>query len=220
MWFLDMLIDVNAKTRLTKIDQYRFASAILHRFEMGKRKASNFKLNTSTSLIFGEESDVLADHVPYRTAVGALLYLSRVSQPVLAFAVNQVAAQASKPRVAHWLAAEQILRYVAETKGMTLTYRCSETAEPVGLFTDADCANNSEYRNSISGVVVMGTPSRGPLAARLSSRNLPQIRIYCNLARVEIKSLGQNAGALADWTQHTCGPHTRRQPVYDCPHHE
>jgi len=111
-------------------------------------------LKSGTFLLAGEENDELADHVPYRAAVGALLYLSRVSRPDITFAVNQVAAHANKPRVAHWTAVKQILRYIAGTTTMTLTYRRHKEAPPIELFTDADWANDPEDRKSISGVVV------------------------------------------------------------------
>ncbi|KAE9345541.1 hypothetical protein PF008_g8711 [Phytophthora fragariae] len=72
----------------------------------------------------------------------------------MAFAVNQVAAYASKLKVFHWTAVKQILRYIAGTTDMTLTYRRQEDATPVELFSAADWANNTEDRKSISGVLL------------------------------------------------------------------
>jgi hypothetical protein len=153
-WFLGMRIKIDVQAGVTTIDQFQFANEILNRFEMGNCKPSRLPLNSGTFLLAGEENDELADHVPYRAAVGALLYLSRVSRPDITFAVNQVAAHANKPRVAHWTAVKQILRYIAGTTTMTLTYRRHKEAPPIELFTDADWANDPEDRKSISGVVV------------------------------------------------------------------
>ncbi|KAE8999688.1 hypothetical protein PR002_g18388 [Phytophthora rubi] len=153
-WFLGMRIKVDVKTGTTSIDQYQFAKEVLRRFEMESCKPAHLPLNSGTFLVQGDEDDLLSDHVPYRAAVGALLYLSRVSRPDLAFAVNQVAAHASKPKVFHWTAVKQILRYIAGTTDMTLIYRRQEDGTPVELFSDADWANNTEDRKSISGVLV------------------------------------------------------------------
>ncbi|KAE8903405.1 hypothetical protein PF010_g28707 [Phytophthora fragariae] len=153
-WFLGMRIKVDVKTGTTSIDQYQFAKEVLRRFEMENCKPAHLPLNSGIFLVRGDEDDLLSDHVPYRAAVGALLYLSRVSRPDLAFAVNQVAAHANKPKVFHWTAVKQILRYTAGTTDMALIYRRQEDATPVELFSDADWANNTEDKKSISGVLV------------------------------------------------------------------
>lgn len=75
---------------------------VLRRFTMEQCKPSKLLLNQGTFLVDGDDNDSLANNILYRAAVGALLYLSRVSGPDLAFAVNQVAAYANKPKITYW----------------------------------------------------------------------------------------------------------------------
>jgi hypothetical protein len=74
---------------------------------MGTVRATKIPMVASTRLeprqdpIELEEVEVM-QAVPYREAVGALLYLSRVTRPDIAFAVNQLARHVSCPRREHW----------------------------------------------------------------------------------------------------------------------
>lgn len=79
-----------------------------------------------------------AGDVPYKQAVGALLYLARVTRPDISYAVNQVAAHASDPSKEHWNAVKNILRYVETTKDIGLTYRRNPSEPHVRVYTDAD----------------------------------------------------------------------------------
>ncbi|KAG2788159.1 hypothetical protein PC129_g17199 [Phytophthora cactorum] len=111
-------------------------------------------LDQGMSLYRRSEGEDEAVEVPYRQAVGALLYLTRVTRPDIAFTVNQVAAHASSPSRSHWNAVKNIMRYIEGTRSMGLIYRRSESAVPVRLYTDGDWANNEEDRRSVSGTLV------------------------------------------------------------------
>ncbi|KAG4063290.1 hypothetical protein PC123_g1910 [Phytophthora cactorum] len=111
-------------------------------------------LDQGTILYSRNQDEDEAIDVPYRQAVGALLYLARVTRPDIAFAVNQVAAHASNPSKIHWDSVKNILRYIEGTRHFGLIYKRDESAVPVKLYTDADWANNEEDRRSVSGVLV------------------------------------------------------------------
>ncbi|KAE9353975.1 hypothetical protein PF008_g4740 [Phytophthora fragariae] len=110
-------------------------------------------MDQSVVLYPGASEEALATRVPYKQAVGALLYLSRVTRPDIAFAVNQVAAHAARPTVTHWHAVKKILRYVWGTRSMALVYQRDVHAPRIKVYTDADSANNILDRKSISGVL-------------------------------------------------------------------
>ncbi|KAJ8550298.1 hypothetical protein ON010_g10771 [Phytophthora cinnamomi] len=65
-------------------------------------------MEQNTLLYKAGEGEELAEHVPYRQAIVALLYLSRVSRPDISFVVNQAASQCSKPSARHWHALKRI----------------------------------------------------------------------------------------------------------------
>lgn len=58
--------------------------------------------------------------VSYRQAVGALLYLSRVSRPNISFAFQQIARHCESPRRSHWAAAKKVVCYLLQTRDLAL----------------------------------------------------------------------------------------------------
>ncbi|GMF56102.1 unnamed protein product [Phytophthora fragariaefolia] len=149
-WFLGIRITMDTTRGITTMNQTQYASEVLGRFEMAECRPRKTPLDKGTILYIRAEADDNAAQATYRQAVGALLYLARVTRPAIAFAVNQVAAHASYPSQEHRIAVENILRYVKGTKEWGLVYRRNSTAPP----TDADWANNEHDRKSISGVLV------------------------------------------------------------------
>ena len=82
------------------------------------------------------------ENVPYREAVGSLLYLVTISRPDIAYAVSQVAKFCEKPGKVHWNAVkrEQLINELEN----------HETG-PVSLFCDNQSAirlvRNPEFHN-------------------------------------------------------------------------
>ena len=70
-----------------------------------------------------EDDELIDESVPYRSVVGSLLFLSRLTAPTLHFAVTQVCRFSSAPRKSHWRAAMRILKYAIDIKDK-LTGRC------------------------------------------------------------------------------------------------
>ncbi|KAE9052152.1 Retrovirus-related Pol polyprotein from transposon TNT 1-94 [Phytophthora rubi] len=153
-WFLGIRINMDTTRGITTLDQTQFASEVLRRFGMDDCRPRKTPLDQGTILYKRAHDEEEDQEDPYRQAVGALLYLARVTRPDIAFAVNQVAAHASSPAKSHWTAVKNILRYIEGTKNMGLIYRRNESAVPVRVYTDADWVNNEEDRRSVSGVLV------------------------------------------------------------------
>ena len=96
-------------------------------------------------------------NVPYKEAVGALIYLSVTTRFDIAYAVSIVARHLSDPGWGHWLAVKRILRYLKGTTKMGLCFqRSTESVQPPGLvvYVDADYAEDKESRRSRTGFVV------------------------------------------------------------------
>ena len=77
------------------------------------------------------------------------------TQPDIAFAVSTVARFASNPGPAHWEAVKQIVRYLAGTRDLWLSY--GKTQRTLSGYTDADgsmgkdCCAISGYEFLIDG---------------------------------------------------------------------
>jgi hypothetical protein len=91
-------------------------------------------------------------NVPYREAVGSLVYAAMGTRPNIAFAVSTVAQFSDNPGWAHWEAVKHIFRYLRGTQNLELMYG-GERRGLVG-YVDADGASQ-EHRRAISGFVFL-----------------------------------------------------------------
>jgi hypothetical protein len=93
--------------------------------------------------------------VPYREAVGCLLWLSTSTRPDITFAVHQVARCVSNPTPAAWTAVKRIFRYLQGSKDHGLLFKCSPDLQLSG-FSDTDWAGDSTRRTTSSSLVCIG----------------------------------------------------------------
>jgi hypothetical protein len=89
--------------------------------------------------------------VPYREAVGSLMFLAVVSRPDIAVAVNTVSKFLNNHNDEHWRAVKRIISYVSGTIEYGIEYFCSEKACELIGYSDADYANDIETRRSTTG---------------------------------------------------------------------
>ncbi|CAH0517400.1 unnamed protein product [Peronospora belbahrii] len=92
--------------------------------------------------------------VPYRSAVGALMYLMVGTHPDLAAAVVALSQFAADPCPTHWQALKRVLRYLQATPTHSIRFVGSSDGDLVG-YSDADWAGDIESRRSTSGYVFM-----------------------------------------------------------------
>ena len=92
--------------------------------------------------------------VPYRSAVGALMYLMVGTRPDLAAAVGALSQFAVDPCPTHWQALKRVLRYLQATPTHGIRFIGFSDGDLVG-YSDADWAGDIESRRSTSGYVFM-----------------------------------------------------------------
>jgi hypothetical protein len=123
----------------------------------------------------------------YESLVGSLLYAAVSTRPDIAHAVNQLTRFMAAPGDAHWQAAKRVLRYLAGTRQLGLTFHpCSEEeAAPVlCAYTDADWAGDTDTRRSTTGYAVM---MHGCCVAWLSKK---QPTVALSSAEAEYMAIG------------------------------
>lgn len=159
--FIGAQIERDRDKRSIFVHQTLYAKKILERFGMSEAKSVSVPSDPNTTLLPVSENDERIEKVPYREAVGSLMYLSIVSRPDLAFAVNSVSKFLNKHNREHWQAVKRILSYVAGTMDCGIEYRGSENDEiTLEGYSDSDYAGDVETRRSTTGYVfqVAGGP--------------------------------------------------------------
>ena len=95
--------------------------------------------------------------IPYRAAVGSLLWVAIVSRPDISNSVREVSRFLHCPGRGHWEACGRIFRYLNATKNFKLFYDFNSTSHLLQLsgYCDADHAGDIDGRKSTTGYVFM-----------------------------------------------------------------
>jgi Reverse transcriptase (RNA-dependent DNA polymerase)/GAG-pre-integrase domain len=150
------------------LSQAAFVETVLARFGMSDCKPASTPLPPGTQLRRGSDGDVAAfalKNLPYRQAVGSLMYLAQMTRADLTYAVGVLSRVLDCPTQQHWDAFLHTLRYLKGTSQLALRYRRSgpQPAETHGFnswstpeaWADADWAGDPHSRRSTSGYVFM-----------------------------------------------------------------
>ena len=101
-----------------------------------------------------EEEEILGQHVPYLSAVGALMYLANSTRLDIAFGVNLLARHSAEPTKRHWVGVKTILRYLNGTRDLVLFY--SKNQDPILLgYTNAGYLSDPHNGRSQIGFVFL-----------------------------------------------------------------
>ncbi|KAM0736959.1 Retrovirus-related Pol polyprotein from transposon TNT 1-94 [Formica fusca] len=132
------------------IHQSEYAEKVLRKFGMLDAKPVSVPADPNAVLCPAEDEDE-CDNVPYREAVGSLMFLAVVSRPDIAFAVNSVSKYLNKHSQAHWMAVKRIFAYVVGTKGRGILYKSGGNESELVGYCDADFAGDRKTRRSTIG---------------------------------------------------------------------
>ncbi|KMQ94067.1 retrovirus-related pol polyprotein from transposon tnt 1-94 [Lasius niger] len=125
--FLGIRISKNEATGELYLDQETYLRKVLERYGMSDCKPvstpcdPNQKLTKKQMPMDSAEAKEMRN-VPYREAIGSLLYASQGARPDIAYAVNLVSRFCQEPRRIHWTAVKRILRYLRGMLTVKLIY--------------------------------------------------------------------------------------------------
>ncbi|XP_039968965.1 secreted RxLR effector protein 161-like [Bactrocera tryoni] len=143
---LGMCIAQNFKEGTLKIDQSSYIADVIRRFGMeecnpvGTPLDVNQKLPAEMCPTNDDEKREMVT-VPYKQAIGCLLFAAQVTRPDICFAVNLLSRYSTNPGKAHWTAVKRVMCYLKGNIDKGLVYKRSPD-EIVG-FCDADWANDN-----------------------------------------------------------------------------
>jgi len=159
-WFLGCKVEQDLMKGTVRLTQEKYCNDMLTRFQMADANAVHTPCECNQHLQAADSSpldkrdpNVVRD---YQQAVGSCMFLTVFTRGDCAFAVNQCARFMANPGPTHIAAIRRVLRYLAGTRHMGITYRRTDadTANQLYATGDADHAG-ADDRRSVSGWAVV-----------------------------------------------------------------
>ncbi|KAF8774799.1 Copia protein like [Argiope bruennichi] len=143
---LNQFLDMNI-TRLNDgsifVNQCAYLKKVLSKFHMDS--ANSVSTPSDKSFVFDDtENKLIGKEVPYRQAVGSLMYLATATRPDLAYAISIVSENLENPRTSDWCAVKRIFKYLRGTVDFGLLYQAKCHPNNLEVYSDADYAE-AEY---------------------------------------------------------------------------
>ncbi|CDO68674.1 hypothetical protein BN946_scf184652.g1 [Trametes cinnabarina] len=156
-WLLGIKISRDLEAGTFSLSQHAYIDALLARFNFTDLKPMSTPMDPHQLLSKTQCPESPAEvarmrRVPYREAIGVLMYAALGTQPDIVFAVSTLAQFAQNPGQPHWDAVKRVFRYLLGTRTLSRVYG-GEKRELEG-FVDADGATQ-EHRRAITGYVFL-----------------------------------------------------------------
>ena len=90
--------------------------------------------------------------VPYREAIGSLMYLMMCTRPDIATAVVKLSKFAAAPTKAHWRGVQRVLQYLKHTMKFGLVYIRNKSDVQASVYVDASYGDSDTLRRSTTGI--------------------------------------------------------------------
>lgn len=138
------------------LDQTGYIEEVLETFEASSIKGASTPLDPGTKHYKVEDAEWNAikeesEKIPYRQAIGSLLYLACGTRPDIAHSATYMSQFNERPSELHWRSVRHLLRYLKETKNLCLNF--SKTGKVLEVFSDSDWGFDRVDRKSFSGYV-------------------------------------------------------------------
>lgn len=135
------------------VHQTKYINSLLDKFRMNLCKPSSVPADPNVKLDNCEGSADMSD-VPYREAVGSLMYAAIGSRPDIHFIVCSLSRYLNNFSNVHWGALKKVFKYLKTNKELGILYSASATEDSSAIgFCDADYANCTVTRRSVTGYV-------------------------------------------------------------------
>jgi len=161
--FLAIQVKRDQIQRKISINQISYVEKALEKFSMLGSKPCPTPMTPGvlTSEMSPTQQDDIKQmaNIPYREAVGTLMYLAVVSRPDIMKAVSTVSRFLNNPGSQHWIAVKRIFRYLKGTMHFQLELGGEEgKALELSVYCDASWADAADQRRSTSGYLIyLGT---------------------------------------------------------------
>ena len=168
--FVGIEIERNRAQRTIKVSQSSYIEKVITKFGMENANPSSVPAEPGSHLSKIESKECKNECVPYREAVGSLLFAARVCRPDIEYAVNYASQFLDSFGQEHWIAVKKIIRYLIGTRTSGIVFGSSGSSLNLVGFTDADYAGCLETRKSRSGFVFL--LNNGPISWSSQRQNV------------------------------------------------
>lgn len=143
----------NRKNGTISLDQSQYIGDILRRFKMDECKDTSTPMDSNQKFMAntGPNVNKQMKNIPFRQAIGALLFCAQVTRPDINYAVNALSRYNEKPDETHWTGVKRIFRYLKGSIDRKITYK--KDSSILEGFCDADWGSDEETRKSTTGYV-------------------------------------------------------------------
>jgi hypothetical protein len=151
-WLLGIKI-TRDRPKTISLSQQLYIDSVLAQFSLQDAQGYSTPMVPSTLYTCSDvptdtTEDAQMGKVPYREAIGSLMYASVATRPDITFAISTLLQFLENPGQAHWEAVKRVMRYLSQTRNYELTYG-GESHDLIG-YTNADGASQ-DHRHVISG---------------------------------------------------------------------
>ena len=156
-WILGIRVKHDRISRTITLSQAAYIDSIVKRFNLSSASPlrtpidPNAQLSKDQCPSTPQQIDDM-QKVPYREAIGSLMYAAIGTRPDITYAVTALSQYLQDPGRAHWEQAKRVIRYLKGTRDLELKFGPSGGVEG---FTDASWGNNTDDRHLICGYVFM-----------------------------------------------------------------
>src|SRR5487761_336488 len=152
-WPLGIKVPRARTAHTISLSREAYIKSILARFSLADAKSYSTPMVPSASYSKSDSPASATDaarmrKVPYREAIGSLMYASVATRPDIMFTVSTLSQFLENPGEAHREAVKRVFRYLSGTRDAELTYG-GERHDLLG-YTDADGASQ-DHRRAVSG---------------------------------------------------------------------
>lgn len=159
--FVGLQIERDRSKRKLSISQSYYIGLVAKRFGLENCMSESVPMRTDQKLhaggiVDGNKHKIV--NVPYREAIGSLMYAMLGSRPDISFAVSKLARFCESPCLVHWEAVKRVIRYLYTTRNLGIVFKTnaaqSKSQEGLVCFVDADHAMTIDDRKSTSGCLI------------------------------------------------------------------
>lgn len=149
-YFLGIEIDQKSDGSI-KIGQATYTRKVLNQFGMSDCRPCVTPIISSEKAESNDSDESV--EFPYRSAVGALMYLMTGTRPDIAFAVSVVSRNLENPTHSNVIQVKRILRYLRGTTDTGIVYKPQHMKSTLLCYSDADHAGDETTCRSTTGVI-------------------------------------------------------------------